>query len=80
MIPSGVKSGYDQKYGEVTVERGQLTAAEPVFVLRAQDELAAATVLHYANLRQDSGDKAGAEAIRRVALAMKKWPVKKKPD
>ena len=54
---------------------------EPIFVLRAQDRLAAAVVRVWA----DEAEKAGANAAkiteaREVADAMEKWPTRKVPD
>jgi hypothetical protein len=54
---------------------------EPIFVLRAQDTLAAAVVRFWA----DEAEKAGANAAkiaeaREVADAMEQWPTRKIPD
>ena len=55
--------------------------SEPIFVLRAQDSLAAAVVRFWA----DEAAKAGANAAkiaeaREVADAMERWPTRKLPD
>jgi hypothetical protein len=54
---------------------------EPIFVLRAQDALAARTVLFWA----EEANKAGADSskvaeARKCAAAMEKWPIHKLPD
>ena len=54
---------------------------EPIFVLRAQDRLAAAVVRFWA----DEAEKAGSNAAkiteaREVAAAMEQWPTRKVPD
>jgi hypothetical protein len=54
---------------------------EPLFVLRAQDRLAAATVRFWAQLLEASrGNAALVKEARECANAMDKWPVKKLPD
>ena len=55
--------------------------SEPIFVLRAQDSLAAAVVRFWA----DQAEKAGANAAkiaeaREVADAMERWPSRRLPD
>lgn len=54
---------------------------EPVFLLRAQDEFAAATVMYWAAAVKAGG---GSDELVRVALdhaaKMKDWPKKKVPD
>jgi hypothetical protein len=54
---------------------------EPIFVLRAQDRLAAAVVRFWADEAQKAGANAAkiAEA-REVADAMEQWPSRKVPD
>ncbi|MFN3624416.1 MAG: hypothetical protein ACK4TP_10175 [Hyphomicrobium sp.] len=54
---------------------------EPVFVLRAQDELAAAVVTDWAILAQKRGvsEQKVKEALE-LADAMKAWPTRKLPD
>ena len=58
-----------------------LPSSEPVFLLRGQDEMAAATALYWAALAESRGvnDKM-VQSARDHAVAMTKWPVKKKPD
>lgn len=72
--------GTDSKYGRVTAEKKEIPEGEPVFLLRAQDRLAAQAVRHYARLRQKAGDEKGAKECRRIAQAMSDWPKKKMPD
>jgi hypothetical protein len=47
--------GHDNKYGKVLVENKCFHQGEPVFVLRAQDPLAAAAVRVYAELCEAAG-------------------------
>ncbi len=70
----------ESKYGNVTVEKGNIPADEPVFLFRAQDKLASMVIRHYADMRQRDGDAEAASRIRKEADAMDKWPVKKDPD
>lgn len=72
----------EQKYGEVTTEKGNIPADEPVFLLRAQDKLAVAAIHGYANLRAAAGDITGANAVRDAAAHFESWPAdrKKMPD
>lgn len=53
---------------------------EPVFVLRGQDVYAWQAVDDYAKRRGANGDVNGAKECGAVAVAMRAWPVKKKPD
>jgi hypothetical protein len=54
---------------------------EPIFVLRAQDRLAAAAVRFWADEAEKAGSSVAkiAEA-REVAAAMEQWPTRKLPD
>lgn len=70
----------EAKYGQVTVEHGNIPPNEPVFLMRAQDKLAVETVLHYAKLRAQNGDHKGEALCKEAANAMRAWPVKKMPD
>lgn len=38
---------FDQKYGEVTTEKGKIGAEEPVFVLRAKDQMSVLGINQY---------------------------------
>lgn len=54
---------------------------EPIFVLRAQDELAWAVVTDWAILAQKRGvSEAKVQEAFDLAEAMKAWPTKKLPD
>jgi hypothetical protein len=54
---------------------------EPIFVLRAQDRLAAATVRFWAQLMEASRGRAAlVKEARDCATAMDNWPVHKLPD
>ena len=68
------------KYGRVTTEKGRIPEGEPVFILRAQDKLAAEAVGFYADLRRRVGDEKGSRDVLKVAKAFRAWPKKKLPD
>ena len=71
---------HDDKYGKVTVERGDIPEHEPVFVLRAQDILAAGTVLFYGRLRAFYyNDMEAMARCERIARVMEVWPTRKDP-
>lgn len=54
---------------------------EPIFVLRAQDKLAADTVRHWIQLARDHGTpQATLQEAEECVLAMERWPIKKVPD
>ncbi len=54
---------------------------EPVFLLRAQDSLAAGLVLQWADeLEGQGGSIELADTARRWAKEMELWPIKKLPD
>lgn len=54
---------------------------EPVFLLRGQDKLAAATVEYWINLaRQEGVNPATIETAKAHVEKIKAWPVKKLPD
>lgn len=54
---------------------------EPVFLLRGQDQHAAAVLRHYADLvAADGGDPEIVLQVREQADAMDAWPTKKSPD
>src|SRR6476469_4990661 len=46
---------YDFKYGRITTERGSIGEDEPVFLLRARDDVALETIRHYLDLCEDAG-------------------------
>jgi len=72
--------GQENKYGQVTVERGTIPPQEPLFILRGQDKLAPIAVRYYAKLREKAGDSKGAKECLKAAQAMSNWPKKKMPD
>lgn len=74
--------GHDAKYGKVTLEKKpNVPAAEPLFVLRAQDKIAPGVVRFYASqYLRATGDEKGHKSIMEQAEAMEKWPTKKLPD
>jgi hypothetical protein len=47
--------GFDGKYGQVTTERKDIPADEPVIVIRAKDKLAAIVIGMYADLCMVAG-------------------------
>ena len=54
---------------------------EPIFVLRAQDALAADTVRFWASQANLRGvDQAKVNEAHKCAAAMEKWPIHKLPD
>ena len=56
-------------------------ADEPVFLLRAQDRLAARTVDDWADFAEIRGSpEAKVEGARAIAKAMAAWPNRKHPD
>lgn len=68
------------KYGRVTTEKKAIPEDEPVFVLRAQDILAADTLGFYAEqLRKAGKEKQGREVLA-IAKKFRAWPRKKMPD
>ncbi|MGH8639135.1 MAG: hypothetical protein ACREUZ_18525 [Burkholderiales bacterium] len=67
------------KHNSVSLDKAR--DDEPIFVLRAQDLLAPATVRHWA----EDAEKAGCVAARvrearDLADAMERWPGRKMPD
>jgi hypothetical protein len=54
---------------------------EPIFVLRAQDSLAADAVRHWAERAEQAGSTPAKVAeARDIADAMERWPTRKMPD
>lgn len=70
----------ESKYGKITVEKKEIPADEPLFLLRAQDKLAAGTIRYYAEMRRTVGDKEAADHCLEVAKAFDAWPNQKMPD
>lgn len=68
-------------YDHIQDLSGKIPDNEPVFLLRAQDRLAAGTVAHYAALLATHGLQDNhIHAVLRQAAAMAAWPTKKMPD
>jgi hypothetical protein len=65
------------KYGELSIPK--VGADEPVFILRAQDKLAASALEMYRALAA-SHDRPLANSLQKEIEAFKKWPKKKMPD
>lgn len=63
----------DLKYGEVTLERGNIGEDEPVFVLRAQDQLALKVLKVYRMFCQLAGSPDKHQAI--IDAAAKRFKV-----
>lgn len=66
-------------YDRIQDPINQIPKDEPVFLLRAQDETAAATVRFWASLNSQ-GDPQAVELARRHARLMDAWPKKKVAD
>lgn len=68
-------------YNSIQDASGTIPEDEPVFLLRAQDKHAAATVRYWALLvKLSEGDKDIIAAARLQADLMDEWPVKKSLD
>jgi hypothetical protein len=61
-------------------EPNRIPDDEPVFLLRAQDCTAAATVRHWASLQSDPLNNNLSQAAIKQAEAMEAWPKKGKAD
>lgn len=71
-----------QKYNErIQDSKGIIPADEPVFLLRAQDKIAAQVVRYWAYLHEkNGGDSAHVAAVKEHAAKMDAWPIKKIAD
>jgi len=68
-------------YNRIQDPSGLIPSDEPVFLLRAQDQHAAATLRHYASLVAAAGGSPGiVGATMTQALLMEEWPKHKAPD
>jgi len=69
-------------YNRIQDPEGKIPADEPVFILRAQDQTAAATVRDWARRNQQIAghDSAAVVLALKWADEMDKWPVKKTAD
>lgn len=66
----------DNKYGKVTLEKGNIGEDEPVFVFRARDLLAPSTLWYYLELCTDNGSPEGhLKAIRQAINQFEQWQV-----
>lgn len=69
------------KYAPIDATVAGIPAEEPVFLLRAQDQHAVATLRHYADRVQAAGgDPNLVSATRQSITEFAAWPVKKAPD
>lgn len=68
-----------RKYGGLTTELKDIPKDEPVFILRAQDKLAAAAVRFYATMVGAMGNQEMAKECIDFAEVMDAWSVKKWP-
>ncbi len=70
-----------QDYDRIQDPAGLIPADEPVFLLRAQDKFAAATLRYYASLVAAKGGSPGiVGATMTQAQLMDDWPKHKSPD
>lgn len=67
-------------YNRIQDPANKIPEDEPVFLLRAQDALAAETVRHWARLAELSGCRELALMAREHADKMDQWPRRKRPD
>lgn len=67
-------------YNRIQDPAGKIPADEPVFLLRAQDQLACMAVAYYAQLCEQAQSPEIAAKARAHADRMAAWPVKKVPD
>lgn len=67
-------------YNRIQDPAGKIPEDEPVFLLRAQDKLAAETVRYWALLAEDAELFELSKMARDQADKMEKWPVHKNPD
>lgn len=69
------------KYAPIDATVAGIPAAEPVFILRAQDKHAVAALRFYADrVQADGGDPNVVAATRQSITDFAAWPVKKAPD
>jgi predicted PhzF superfamily epimerase YddE/YHI9 len=74
-----MKFGRDDYEGKALAKK--VPEEEPVFLLRAQDQCAAAVIRYYAALNElHEGDPAISEAARAQADAFDEWSIKKRAD
>ena len=69
-----------EDYNRIQDPAGLIPDDEPVFLLRAQDELACKAVAYYAELCKHAQDLPVAMKAQAHAERMAAWPKKKVPD
>jgi len=70
-----------EDYQRIQDPEDKIPADEPVFMVRAKDKAAAATVEAWANLHEaGGGDKEMADVARAHAQKMREWPEQKIAD
>ena len=68
-------------YQNIQAPKRQIPSDEPVFLIRAQDQVSGEAVRHWADLNdQYGGDPAASVLAREHALRMDAWPKKKPGD
>ncbi len=68
-------------YDRIQDPENKIPNDEPVFLIRAQDEVGPATVLHWASLNDFAGgDPKLSQMAREHAAKMENWPKKKLAD
>lgn len=65
--------GVDLKYGQVTTEKGDIPADEPVFLLRAKDANAEATIAFYRSLSQGDSPPAHIVGVDAASRSFESW-------
>jgi len=75
------RKDYDPIQDPRTPQEGGIPPDEPVFLLRANDQLAAIAVDYWAALvASNGGDPEIVDSARQQANRMRAWPRKKMPD
>ena len=69
-----------EDYNRIQDPQGRIPADEPVFLLRAQDQLACMAVAYYAALSKEAQAPEVAAKAQAHANRMAAWPKKKLPD
>lgn len=71
----------DLRYGRVRFERGTIGDKEPVFTIRARDELAETTLAQYCTAAEARGvDPAVIDRVKAANRVMAAWADKRLPD
>lgn len=72
---------HDLRYGLVLLEYGNIPEEEPVFVIRARDELAETTLAQYCTAARARGvDQAVIDRVCAANRQMAAWTNKRLPD